>query len=842
VAETGVGIGNWEKAMNEVGGPPADAVVKMAEPMFESGKPLAPELLYRRCDPADLPFDLCSELPDTPGLIGQDRAAEAIRFAVRMRRKGYNVYALGSSGTGRHSLVEQLLWEQAAKEPIPPDWCYVNNFDDPQKPKRLSLPAGQGTGFAAAMKRLIEELRATLPAAFERDEYRARREIIDQQFKAKNEQAFGALQQRAEGKGIALLRTPMGLALAPRRNGRVMNPDEFGALPEAERDAIQREIEAIQSELENVMRQVPQWEREHRDATRELNRETTGHAIGHLIGELRAGYEALPEVTEYLDAVERDIKENADDFLTPAVPQSAEVPAPAAVVAAMEDSRFRRYQVNVIVDNGGLKGAPVVYEDNPTHQTLVGRVEHLARFGALITDFNLLSAGALHRANGGYLILDAQKLLLGSLGWASLKRALNAGEIRIETLEQLLSMASTVSLEPQPISLNVKVVLLGSPALYYLLSAADEEFHELFKIAADFEDRVTRDSEMTLLYARVIATIARREGLRCFDHPAVARVIEHTARLAGDAERLSTSMQTIADLLQEADQLAADEGKDIVGLAHVQMALDAQFRRGDRIYRRLQEEIGRRTIRVETTGEVIGQINGLSVMTLGTIAFGNPSRITAQVRLGRGEVVDIEREVALGGPLHSKGVLILAGFLGGRFGATRPLSLNASLVFEQSYGGIDGDSASAAELFALLSALAEAPIRQCFAVTGSVDQHGKIQAIGGVNEKIEGFFDVCRLTGFTGQQGVIIPASNVKHLMLRHDVVAAVAAGTFAILPMETVDQGLELLTGLTAGTPDAEGIYPEGSLNRRIADRLDAFAAKAAAFARAAQAAGSTP
>jgi len=407
-----------------------------------------------------------------------------------------------------------------------------------------------------------------------------------------------------------------------------------------------------------------------------------------------------------------------------------------------------------------------------------------------------LTPGALHRANGGYLIIDAPKLLTGNFGYPSLKRALNAGEIRIESLEQALSMASTVSLEAEPIPLDVKIVLLGPPALYYLLSAQDEEFPELFKIAADFEDRVERSQDMTLLYARMIAGMVRKRGLRCFDNPAIARIIEHAARLAGDSDRLSTSMRAIVDLLHEADQLAADSGKEIVGAAEVDAALNAQFRRGDRIYRRLQDEIRRGTIRVQTEGEVVGQINGLAVMSLGTVGFGNPSRITAQVRLGRGEVIDIEREVALGGPLHSKGVLILSGFIGGRFGATRPLSLHASLVFEQNYGGVDGDSASGAELFALLSALAEAPIKQCFAVTGSVDQHGQYQAIGGVNEKIEGFFDVCRLTGLTGEQGVMIPASNVKHLMLRQDVVAACAAGQFRIVPIDTVDQGLEILTG----------------------------------------------
>ena len=807
------------------------------EQSFAFAQRLPPALLCRRCDPADLPFELCTELEEPPGLIGQERAVEALDFAVRIRGKGYNVYALGAGGTGRHMMIADLLRGKADGEPVPPDWCYVNNFADPQRPRALRLPPGRGNALAAAMRRLVEELRAALPAAFERDEYRARREAIEQQFKQQSEAAFGGLQSRAQEHGVSLLRTPMGLAFAPVRDGKVLAPELFNELPADEQQRIQHDVETLQGELETIMAQVPRWERTHRDALQSLDRETAGFAIAHLLAELRTGNADLPDVVQYLDAVEHDVKENVDDFLplatAPATPGGGSPPVQGAVAREMEDSRFRRYQVNLLVDNGGQHGAPIVYEDNPTHQTLVGRAEHLARFGALVTDFNLLFPGALHRANGGYLILDAPKLLAGNFGWASLKRALNAGQIRIETLEQALSMATTVSLQPEPIPLDVRVILVGPPAVYYLLSSSDEEFGELFKIAADFDDRVDRTAATTLLFARLVCAMTRREGLRPLDRGAVALVVERASRLAADADKLSTSVQAFIDLLREADQFAIDAGKETVGAAEVQAAIDAQLRRGDRIYRRMLEEIGRKTIRIETDGEQVGQVNGLSVITLGSVAFGTPTRITAQVRLGRGEVVDIEREVQLGGPLHSKGVLILSGFLGGRFGGSRPLSLAASLVFEQSYGGVDGDSASAAELFALLSALAGAPIKQSFAVTGSVDQRGQIQAIGGVNEKIEGFFDSCRLTGLTGRQGVIIPASNVKHLMLRQDVVAAAAEERFGIWPIDTVDQGLELLTGMVVGEPDEHGEYPAGSLNQRIAARLDAFAAKAAELAR---------
>jgi predicted ATP-dependent protease len=803
--------------------------------VFALARPLPEALLCHRCSAAELPFALSSELEEAPGLIGQDRAIEAINLAMRMRGKGYNVYALGPSGTGRHSLIEALLRKQAEGEPTPPDWCYTNNFEDQQKPRRLCLPAGRGGGLAAAMKHLIEELRVALPAAFEHEEYRAQREMIEREFKGRHEQAFGALQERAERSGIALLRTTTGLALAPKRDGEPLSPQQFAELPPAEREHIQREIAAIQGQLAAMMNQVPQWEREHRDTVRALDRETTGLAIADLIEELRTSYRDLPDVLGYLDAVERDVKEHSDDFLPLAVPRPPE--ATTAQPAALEEGRFRRYQVKVIIDNGRLKGAPVVYEDNPTHQTLVGRVERIARFGALITDFNLLAPGALHRANGGYLILDAGKLLGSNYGWASLKRALNAGEIRIETLEQLLSQATTASLEAEPIPLDVKVILIGPPGPYYLLSTHDEEFPDLFKVAADFDDRMVRTRETVLLYARFIGALARREQLRSLDRDGVARIVEYASRLAGDGGQMSIEMRAIADVLREADLLAAEAKRDIIGAADVEAAIEAKFRRGDRIYRRLLDEIMKKSTRVETEGAAIGQVNGLFVTAFGGAAFGVPSRITARVRLGRGEVVDIEREVALGGPLHSKGVLILAGFLGGRFGLNRPLSLHASLVFEQSYGGVDGDSASAAELFALLSALAAAPITQTLAVTGSVDQRGQIQTIGGVNEKIEGFFDACRGVGLTGKQGVVIPAANVRHLMLRKDVVTAAAEGRFAIYPIDTVDQGIELLTGMPAGQTDAAGVYPPGTIGRRVADRLDAFAAKAAEILRQAAA-----
>ncbi len=788
---------------------------------WQTGAAIPAELLRRAAAFGDLTFTTSEDLPLLTGLVGQERAVEAVEFGIAMQRPGFNVFAFGPNGSGKRSLVQELLEQRAASAPVPSDWCYVNNFGDPRRPHCLELPTGRAVPLRDAMKHLVSELRIVLPAAFEREDYRSRREVIDQQFKHRQDEAFGELERKAEAKSIGLLRTPTGLALAPVQNGEVMPPDAFKRLPGEDRQRIGDEIATLQTELEGIIRQIPSWEREHRDAVRKLTRDTTAGVVSGLFTDIRRGFDDLADVSAYLEAVQQDILEHADDFIAPNRSEN-QAAAPSDIAGEFP---FRRYQVNVVVDNSQSRGAPIIWEDRPTHQNLVGRLEHLARLGTLITDFNLIVPGALHRANGGYLVLDARRLLTANFGWEALKQSLRAGEIRIISLEQMLSLASTVSLEPEPIPLQVKVVLIGPPPVYYILADADPDFLDLFKVAAEFEERLDRSPETMALYARLVATSARRNQLRPLDHDGVARVVEEAVRIGGDGDKLTTHVSTLSDLMQEADHLAGIAGKTVMGASDIEAAVRARRRRADRLYWRLQEEIERQTIRIETDGERIGQINGLSVYTLGGMSFGHPTRITAQVRFGRGELVDIEREVALGGPIHSKGVLILSGFLGGRFGRSGPLSLTASLVFEQSYGMVEGDSASAAELFALMSALSETPIRQCFAVTGSVDQLGRIQAIGGVNEKIEGYFDVCQARGLTGHQGVIIPATNVRHLMLRSDIVVAAKAGQFRVIPIDTVDQGLELLIGLPAGSIDITGNYPEGTVNRRVAARLAALA-----------------
>lgn len=801
-------------------------------------KPLDAAALYQRCDPDQFTFATTDEVADTEGLIGevigQPRAVEAVKFGVGIEQAGYNIFALGQTGTGREALVRGFFEQKAAGEPTPPDWCYVNNFEQPYRTHALQLPPSKGVEFRRDIERLIEDLRSALSSTFESEEYQTRRQEIEEEFNEQQTQAFERVQREAQEQSIALLRTPSGLVFAPMRNGEVMPPEEAQKLSEAERKQLESNVEVLQGQLQKILRQLPRTQRQARDRLTELNREIANFAVSGLLDELREKYNTLPAVVAHLNAFQTDVVENVQDFFATGEEQAAQPnnPMPMPTNRRVADSPLlRRYRVNVLVDNSNTQGAPVIYENNPTFQNLLGRLEYMAQMGALMTDFNLLKPGALHRANGGYLLLDARTLLLQPFAWEGLKRALRSRCLQIESPGQQLNMISTVTLEPEPIPLDVKVALIGEPMVYYLLAANDPEFSELFKVAADFTDQMDRTPDNQLYYARLIANLARENKLRPFDRSAVARVIEHSSRLVQDTEKLSTRREGIADLLREADYWASTNGNGVVHVTDVQKALDAATYRSDRWRERTQEAILRATILIDTEGEKVGQINGLSVVQLGSFAFGRPSRITARIRLGRGEVINIEREVAMSGPLHDKGVLILSGFLGARYGTEKPLSLNVSLVFEQSYSGVEGDSASSTELYALLSAIADVPIKQSFAVTGSVNQYGQVQAIGGANEKIEGFFDVCQARGLTGEQGVLIPAANVKHLMLRHDVVAAVAAGQFRIYAVDTIDQGIEILTGMAAGARDTEGRYPADSINGRVERRLAELAQKQKEF-----------
>ena len=780
-----------------------------------------PDALTTRCNPDDLPFRSTDEIPDLEGVLGQDRALEAMRFGLAARRDGYNVFAFGASGIGKHSAVIAMLERQAAQGAVPPDICYVSNFDTPNCPRLLQLPPGRGTALRHAMQQLLDELGGAIPAALESDDFKARLRQIDRAFEERQNQAVQTLREKAESQQVKLYEQPGEFTFAPLYDGEVLDAAAFTHLPAETQRAIEDKVGALQAELADIIeRRIPEWQKARRAAIRSLRHEVTRTVVHQQMTGIRAQFADLPAVLAYLDSVEQEIVQNAQDFL------------PRTHGGDDQQAAFRRYQVNVLVDHGATRGAPIVFEDNPTYMALIGRIEHIAQFGALVTDFNLIRPGALHRANGGYLVIEAHRLLTQPFAWEGLKRVLRARELRIESLGQAWSLISTVSLEPEPVPLNVKVILEGEPLLYYLLQAYDPEFPELFKIAADFDDQIDRSPDNVQSYARLIAALARKEELRAFDRDAVAAVIDFSARLAADGRKLSTRMRDVLDLMQEADHFAGEAGRPLVEAGDVARAVDARIERLDRVRDRLHEEIRRGVLNIATSGRLVGQVNGLSVLDAGNFTFGLPTRISATTRLGEGEVVDIEREVDMAGPVHSKGVFILSSFLGARYAQEFPLSLAASLTFEQSYSGVEGDSASLAELCALLSSLAALPLAQSLAVTGSVDQHGRVQAVGGVNEKIEGFYDVCAQRGLTGEQGVVIPQSNVQHLMLRKDVVEAVSAGRFRVYAVADVDAAMRLLGGIPAGRQRRDGSFPPKSVNGRVQQRLAQFARLRQAYA----------
>jgi lon-related putative ATP-dependent protease len=791
---------------------------------------LAPSSLYRSCDVEKLGFGSTSELEDLDHLVGQERATEAIHLAASIQQEGYNLYVLGREGTGRHSFVERYLQSKARVEKPASDWCYVNNFDEPRQPRAIQLPAGKGRAFAEDMRQLVDDARASIPAAFETEDYRTRREAIQSELQEEQEAAFEEVSKRAKERGIGIIQTPTGIAFAPIREGETIGPEEFNKLPKEEQERLVRETEEVGKELQAVMRQAPVRVREARRRIRELDREVALWAVGSLIEELVQKYQEYEQVVGYLQQVQKDIVENISVFRASPEEQSQLQQLFGARMGgqdAEQSPATQRYAVNLLVDHSGAEGAPVERERNPTYHQLLGRVEHISQMGTLVTNFQLIKAGALHKANGGYLVLDARKLLMQPFAYDALKRALQSRELRIESLAQSYSLVSTVSLEPEPIPLSVKVVLVGERLLYYLLQTLDPEFATLFKVSADFEDEVARNEENILLYARLLATLARQSSLKPLDRSAIGRLIEESARQAWDAEKLTARIRPMADIIREADFWATKNGSELIDRKAVEQAIESHVRRSSRIRDRLREEILRRTILIDTEGKTIGQINGLAVLQVGDFAFGKPNRITARVALGAGKVIDIEREVELGGPIHSKGVFILSSYLNATYCSDEPLSLSASLVFEQSYGGVEGDSASCAELCALLSALSSLPIDQSFAITGSVNQRGEVQAIGGVNQKIEGFFDICMARGLTGSQGVLIPQANVKHLMLRRDVREAAEKGQFHVYAVDHVDRAIEILTGVPAGEAAPDGSFPEGTINHRVMARLSELAEK---------------
>ncbi len=806
--------------------------------MNKNTNALALDDLRHKCDPSCFDFESTADLDSLEEVIGQKRAVKAVDFGINIESPGYHMYALGPPGTGKSTTIRKFLERKSADQPVPDDWLYVNNFEDRDKPKALRLPAGMGCKFEEDMESLVANLETEIPNAFESEDYEKEQEKIERKFQERRQKHFEELEQKARKQGFRLLQTPRGIILAPVIDGEVISSNEqFNQLDPEKRDEIESRQAELQEEMRDTLREIQDLQQEAKEEIRELDQQVVGYAVEHIIDKLKEKYSEHENVVEFLEAVREDILKNVDAFKKAQQMEQAQQAIPFLQGQQRGQPNFDTYRANLIVDNCETEGAPLILESNPTHANLLGRIEHQARMGALVTNFQMIKAGALHRANGGYLMVEAREILTKPLAWEGLKRALKDNEIKIESLYQALGAISTRTLEPEPIPLDIKVVVTGNPMIYYLLYNLDEDFRELFKVKADFGLQMDWTDEALQQYAQFIGTIVDEEELTHFSPSGTARLIEESARLVSDKEKLATKFGDIVDLIREASYWANQNGNDLVQAEDVKKAIDEQIYRANRLEERIQELIEDEVILIDTEGEITGQVNGISILPLGDYSFGKPSRITARTHVGKSGVVNIDRETELGGRIHNKGVMILSGYLGGKFAQDYPLAFSASITFEQLYEEVEGDSASSAELYALLSSLSGYPLRQELAVTGSVNQRGQVQAIGGVNHKIEGFFDVCKMKGLTGEQGVIIPQANVKHLMLREDVIEAVEAGEFHIYAVSTIGEGIEILTGVPVGERQDDGSYPEETVFHAVQARLKELAEKVQAFGKSDQA-----
>jgi len=768
------------------------------------------------------------ELGKLETIIGQERAVRAMRFGLGIKGKGFNIFISGVPGSGRTTMTRRFLEEIATSQPVPSDWCYINNFQDSYHPRVLRLPAGKAIIFQRDLENLVKMASNEIRNAFESEDYANHRDQTVKNLQQQKVDILEQVNQLARQEGFVLQSSPMGVMTIPIRNGKPLTEEEFLALSQEEKDKITASQQKVQDALDSGLRQTRMVDKNVRDALQKLDRQVALYAINPLIEDIKEKFPDIPQVIEHIDHVCDDILDNLSQFK--AEPEE-QTPSPLPR-AAIKEASFKKYRVNVLVNNATLSGAPVILETNPTYSNLFGRIDQEAQFGTLVTDFTLIRGGSLHQANGGYLVLPAEEVLRNPFSWDSLKRALETQEITIESAAEKIGFA-TKSLQPESIPLDVKVVLIGQPSLYQLLLAYDEQFSELFKVKADFDTQMQRTEDNIRDYAAFVCTLCETEGLKHLDNLALGQVIEHGSRLAEDQEKLSTHFGVLADVIRESNYYASSENTPYISDTHILKAIEERFYRSSLIQERVHEMIAKNVIKINVSGEEVGQVNGLSVISLGDIAFGQPSRITVSISLGREGVIDIEREAKLGGPIHTKGVLILSGYLAEKYAQDKPLSLSARLVFEQSYSGVEGDSASSTELYAILSALSGVPIKQGIAVTGSVNQKGQVQAIGGVNEKVEGFFEICQAKGLTGDQGVMIPESNVTNLMLKEAVLEAVRQGKFHIWAVETIDQGIEILTGVKAGQRLEDGSFEPESINARVDQCLRDMAEKLAQFGK---------
>ncbi len=796
---------------------------------------LSPEKLRQLCSSDAVNCKTSEELGPVEGIIGQERALKALKFAIEMKSKGFNVYASGLPGTGKRPATRSYLEGVAETKPIPPDWVYVYNFENSYEPRALKLPTGRARAFQKDMKILMDQAKRAVPAALQSNEFISRTSSIRKKSEEERSKILGELNSQAQRYSYGVRMTQLGISIIPVHDGKPVSEEEFQALPANVKKEFDKNRDTVRSALDRAGKQVIDLDAKTLEELRKLRDDSVHYAIGGLINALTITYQDLPGVVNYLNDVRDDILENPERFTPGETPKQSvdddqDAPDPSPKPADL-GSFFRRYEVNVIIDNSGLKGAPVIAEDNPTFSNLFGRIEKESMFGALKTDFTLVKGGSLHKANGGYLILGANDLLANPFSYDGLKRALQSGTISIEEIGERLGTTSIKSLTPQPIPLTVKVVLAGDPSIYQALYLADPDFKFLFKVKADFDDSIVRNDANVKVYGSFVHTLCESEGLNHLEAAAIAKVVEYGSRLAEDQNKLSTRFPELADVVREASFYASQDGGNYVKDVHIMKALDEKVYRSNLIDQKVKEMIQRGVILIDTSGSKVGQVNGLSVISLGDFEFGQPSRVTASVGLGREGVIDIEREAKMGGPTHTKGVLIISGYLENKYARDKPLSISCRLVFEQSYGGVDGDSASGAELYSILSALSDLPIRQSLAVTGSVNQKGEVQAIGGINEKIEGFYGVCKARGLKGDEGIMMPMSNVQHLMLSEEVVEAVKKGLFHIYPVESIDQGIEVLTGVKAGEVRSDGSYDPGTVHYRVSKKLAEMAERITKF-----------
>jgi predicted ATP-dependent protease len=800
------------------GGRGAATVVRMVE---SSPHRLDAGRLRRRCDPASLDIATTADVAPLTAAVGQPRALEAIEFGLDIEADGYNVFATGPIGTGKRTIVEDHLRAWAAARRAPPDLVYLFDFTHPERPLALTLPSGRGPALAADTQQLVTEARRRIRDAFDSESYADRRKALMEDLERAGEEVIGELRRFAGDRGFSLELTPAGIVTFPVVEGRPVSPQDFERLPDSIREGFTAGGKEIEERMPEMMRRIREIEREGRARIRQLDREVAGFAVGHLVEELKARYADVDRLCLWLDAALEDMVENLPRLRAE---DEQPGPVPEAVAGALRHGRqdfLGRYEANVLVSHDPGGGAPVVFAEGATFYELFGRIDYETAFGAVSTDHRLIRAGAVHRASGGYLVLRALDVLTQPLVWRKLKQVLHTRRARIENVGAQLMLFPTATPEPEPFELDLKLVLIGPPDLYAFLFAFDEDMRKLFKVRADFQVEMRWDDDGVRAYAAFISRRVRDQGLPHFDRSAIARVVEQGARAVSDQRRLSTRFIEVADVVDEAGHFARRAGSELVRGEHVEEAVAARERRSNLVAEKVREMIAEGTLLVDVAEAKSGQVNGLAVAMAGDYAFGRPVRITASVAPGGDGLIDIDRETELSGPLHDKGFLILAGYLRGHFTRDAPVSLAASLVFEQSYQQVEGDSAAAAELFALLSALADAPVAQGIAVTGSVNQRGEIQPVGGVNEKVEGFFEVCKARGLTGDQGVIVPTANVASLMLKDDVVNAVRNGSFHVWAARTVDEGMQLLTGLPAGERDADGTYPEGTLWHSVERRL---------------------